>query len=57
MEKYKITFTARIMNAIGKLSKFTRTVEAENEQAAVLKLYEQFDHVHSPKINGKRVIR
>lgn len=50
MKKYTISFTGKERNAIGISSKFTVTVEAEDEDKAILKLYDKFDHIQMPKI-------
>jgi hypothetical protein len=49
MTTYICTFTARKVGAIGVFYPNTREVEAENEEAARLKLYEEFDHIHNFK--------
>lgn len=45
MKTYKITFTGRLINAIGKTYSHTITVKAESQDEAVLKLYEKFEHI------------
>jgi predicted negative regulator of RcsB-dependent stress response len=45
MKKFKLSFTARLIGAIGKLQKFTETVEAENLEAAKFKLYKKYEHI------------
>jgi hypothetical protein len=45
MQNYKITFTARLCGSIGKLSKFTKIINAANFENAHLKLYSNFEHV------------
>lgn len=52
MTTYKLTFEARTKGAIGKFSKFSRTVKAADFKAAVLSLYNEFDHVHIRTVNG-----
>jgi hypothetical protein len=45
MQNYKITFTARLCGSIGKLSKFTKIINATNFENANLKLYATFEHI------------
>lgn len=45
MKNYKITFTGRLSKAIGKTSTHRQTVKAESQEAAVLKLYDRFEHI------------
>ncbi len=45
MKNYKIKFTGRLKNAIGKTSTQRATVKAESQEKAVLKLYDQFEHI------------
>jgi hypothetical protein len=54
MKTYICTFTACRIRAIGVSQKWTREVEAENEDAARLKLYDDFDHIHNFKAVEKK---
>jgi hypothetical protein len=55
MKKYKFTFLGVKLGAIGKRIKFTVTTEAENFEAAKLKLYDTHEHIHILKVNNKLV--
>jgi len=55
MKKYTFTILAVKNGSIGKRSKFTVTTEAENFDAAKLKLYDTHEHIHVLKVNGKQV--
>lgn len=57
MKTYTIRFKGCIKGSIGKLKGFTVKVQAENEQEAVLKLYDHYDHINQPMINGKLIQR
>lgn len=46
MNTYTITFSGRYKGAIGINGPHTERVRAETPDAAMLKLYENFDHVH-----------
>lgn len=48
--KYTIKFKGKHKGAIGIFQNFTQSVEAENPEKAILKLYDKYDHVHFPKI-------
>jgi len=50
MNNYKITFNGREKNAIGITYEITATVEAEDEQAALLKLYDKYEHISLPQV-------
>jgi hypothetical protein len=50
MNTYKISFTGRLKGAIGIFYKISDTVQAEDEKAAILKLYDKYDSVHQPKV-------
>lgn len=54
MKKFKLSFTGREVSAIGKTYKITATIEAENEKAAILKLYEKYEHIQSLTVNGHK---
>ena len=45
MNKYNIRFKGREVGAIGILSWYEVTVEANNEEDAVLKLYDTHEHI------------
>jgi hypothetical protein len=45
MKTYQAKFTGREVGAIGIFYKITATVEAENAEAARLKLYEKYEHL------------
>lgn len=53
MKKYKITFEGKELNAIGIMCMFGETIEAENLDNAVLKLYDTHDHIRVITVNGK----
>jgi len=55
--KYIIHFNGRLCGAIGQFSFYTETVEAENEEKAIMKLYDKYDHVTQITINGQRYFR
>jgi hypothetical protein len=55
MKNFKIQFTGKQKNAIGKSYKITETVEAENIDNAKLKLYDNYEHIHVLKVNNKVV--
>ena len=55
MKKYKFTFLGVKLGAIGKRIKFTVTTEAENFEAAKLKLYDTHEHIQILKVNNKPV--
>lgn len=45
MNTYRITFSGREIGAIGIMLIFRETVRAESEEAAILKLYDRFEHI------------
>ena len=45
MKTYTITFTGRKIGAIGTTYEITEHVTAESQDAAILKLYEDYDHI------------
>ena len=51
---YEIHFNGREVNAIGITYPITQTVEAENEEKAILKIYDKFDHIHVIRITEKK---
>lgn len=50
MKTYKITFEGREKDCIGAFYSFTDIITAHDENAAQIKLYEKYDHIHFPKI-------
>ena len=54
MKKFKLSFTGREISAIGKTYRIHATIEAETQQAAILKLYEKYDHVTNLTVNGHK---
>ena len=55
MKKYTFSILAVKIGSIGKRSKFIVVTEAENFDAAKLKLYETHEHITVFKVNGKQV--
>lgn len=53
MKKYKISFTGREINAIGKFYSYSKTVQADDLDSAVLRLYDTHDHIFVKTVNGK----
>ena len=49
MYTYNIRFTGKKLGAIGAMEQFSEEVEAADEKAAILKLYEKYDHISMPK--------
>lgn len=45
MRTYRIKFKGRRIGAIGITEKFEETVQAENEEKAILKLYDKYEHI------------
>lgn len=52
MNKYTFVFRGKRVGAIGAFGEFTVTVEAENETAARLKLYDTHEHITIWTVNG-----
>jgi len=50
MNTYKISFTGRLTGSIGKVYRITDTVQATDEKAAILALYDKYEHIHQPKV-------
>lgn len=48
--KFYVEFYGRENGAIGMRSYYARTVNADSENAAILKLYENFEHISVCKI-------
>jgi hypothetical protein len=55
MKKFTFSILAVKIGSIGKRSKFMVTTEAENFEAAKLKLYDTHEHIQILKVNGKQV--
>ena len=55
MKNYKLNILAVKNGSIGKRSKFTVNIEAENIDKAILKLYDTFEHIQVLKVNNKPV--
>lgn len=49
-KKYRVTFSGRTRGAIGIFHQCSITVEAMDEEGAILKAYETHDHIHFPKV-------
>jgi hypothetical protein len=52
MEKFRIHFSGRKINAIGRMSKFFVTVESDTVHNAIISLYEEYDHIHVLTVDG-----
>lgn len=50
MPKFRITFSGRRKGALGLSRTFVETVEALDEEQAVLKLYDTHEHVNFPQV-------
>jgi hypothetical protein len=50
MPTYSISFCGRRVGAIGIMQQFTEQATGDNPDAALLSLYDRFEHVFSPKI-------
>lgn len=48
MNHYSITFHGRLKNAIGICYYITDSVYANNEEEAILKLYDKYENIHHP---------
>lgn len=57
MNTYTIRFHGRTKNAIGICYYITATVQADTEGLAILKLYDEYEHIQVETINGKEVIK
>lgn len=55
MKTFRVSFTGRMKGAIGKFYRIRDTVKATDPEAAVLALYEKYDHISQPMVNGKKV--
>lgn len=45
LKTYEIHFSGRTNNSIGRTYQIVETVKAESKQAAILKLYEKYEHI------------
>lgn len=45
MKQYEIRFSGKKKGALGVLQYFTALLEAENDEAAILKLYDTHEHI------------
>ena len=52
MRKYQIQFIGREVGAIGIRYQIFETVEAVDQDAAILKLYEKYEHIKPLKIDA-----
>lgn len=50
MKTYTLTFIGRTKNALGNRSTYTKTVQAENLDAARLALYGTHEHISAVKV-------
>jgi len=50
MKTYIINFHGRESGAIGTFSSYTETIEAPSKQAAILRLYEKYEHIRTNSI-------
>ncbi len=53
MNTYKVIVSARKVGALGVWSIYTREVEAESEKEAILKLYDELEHISVRSIELK----
>lgn len=53
MKTYKIKFRGRKNHAIGKHYTYWLTIQAENFEAAKLKMYDTHEHIFLLTVNGK----
>lgn len=57
-QSYTIAFQGKHRGAIGHPENFTVTVQATSPKAAIIKLYDKYDHIHLPKIvHGGKTFR
>ena len=45
MKTFTLKFSARKIGALGIFSNYTRRIKADSKEKAILKLYEEFDHI------------
>lgn len=50
MKKFQIKFIGRTKGAIGIVYPIVVTVEAEDKQQALLKLYDSYEHIQGPSL-------
>jgi len=53
MKNFKFKIKAVRLGAIGKKQTFYPTIKANNEEEAILKLYDNFEHIFIEKINNE----
>jgi hypothetical protein len=49
MQTFHLSFTARLVGAIGSFQSFTEMVKAESFEAAKLALYDKYEHISNIK--------
>lgn len=49
-QNYTIVFYARKRGALGTFQRFSEEIEAPTAELAVIKLYENYDHIHQPEV-------
>jgi ribosomal protein S27AE len=47
---YQATFTGRVKGAIGSFQKLVAVTSGETPEAAILALYERYDHISNPQL-------
>lgn len=55
MPTYTVKFIGRTLGAIGITYPITATVDAPDEEAALISLYDKYDSVKQPRINGRLI--
>lgn len=55
MKTYYVSFTGRLKNALGICYHISDTVQAVDEQAALLALYDKYEHISFPKFTVEMV--
>lgn len=53
MKTYEIEFIGRLNGALGITYKIVAQVEAPNQEAAILKLYEKYEHIMVQRVEVK----
>lgn len=59
MKKFQIIFTGRVNGAIGITNQIVELVKAENENDAIIKLYDSYEHItvkYISEIEEKEII-
>jgi hypothetical protein len=51
---FKITFTGKTLHAIGAFYQYSEIVEAGTKEAALLRLYDKYEHIHNPIFEDAR---